>query len=52
MLRLEQAHKDNSPLFSFYRQRRDHLKGIGMRSNNQRYNFMIESPVPGSYFVS
>ncbi|MGB8193289.1 MAG: hypothetical protein WCF67_15270, partial [Chitinophagaceae bacterium] len=42
--------KDNTELFSFYKERREHLKGIGSQTNDQRYNFMIESPVQGSYF--
>lgn len=41
---------DNSDLLSFYRERREYLKGIGSKTNNQRYNFMVESPVPGAYF--
>lgn len=35
---------------TFYEEHKDFLKGIGKKTNNNRYNFMIESPVPGSYF--
>lgn len=42
--------KDHEALFDFYRERKDWLKGIGSRSNNHRYHFMVETPVPGSYF--
>lgn len=41
---------DNSEVLSFYKERREYLKGIGSKANNQRYNFMVESPVPGAYF--
>ena len=34
----------------FYLRYQDYLKGIGSAVNHQRFNFMIESPVPGSYF--
>jgi tetratricopeptide (TPR) repeat protein len=34
----------------FYADRKNYLKGIGEQTNNNRYNFMIESPVSGSYF--
>jgi tetratricopeptide (TPR) repeat protein len=50
LVQLAPAAKDHAELFSFYAQRRDHLKGIGAFSNQHRYNFMLESPVPGSYF--
>ena len=42
--------EDISTHLSFYAERKEYLKGIGSRTNNNRYNFMIESPVPGSYF--
>jgi tetratricopeptide (TPR) repeat protein len=42
--------RDNSELFSFYKERKEHLKGIGNKTSNQRYNFMVESPVAGAYF--
>lgn len=34
----------------FYLTHKNHLKGIGSQAGNQRFNFMIESPVPGSFF--
>ncbi|HEX6914876.1 MAG TPA: hypothetical protein VF145_06525 [Chitinophagaceae bacterium] len=34
----------------FFLEHREYLKGIGRFSGPHRYNFMIESPVPGSYF--
>jgi len=34
----------------FYLDRKDYLKGTGTKTNNNRYNFSTESPVPGSYF--
>lgn len=43
---------DTEDLFSFYQQRAHLLKGIGTKTAPYRYNFMIESPVPGSYFGS
>lgn len=42
--------KDHDALFDFYRERKDWLKGMGKRTNNNRYHFMVETPVPGSYF--
>lgn len=39
----------NKEYLHFYVQHKDYLK-IGSKSNKQRFNFMIESPVPGSYF--
>jgi hypothetical protein len=42
--------QDITELLSFYRQRTDWIKGIGRLANKNRNNFMIESPVPGSYF--
>lgn len=34
----------------FYLSHREYLKAMGSKVNNHRFNFMIESPVPGSYF--
>ncbi|RCU43969.1 tetratricopeptide repeat protein [Chryseobacterium lacus] len=36
----------------FYAGRKEFLKGIGRYSGEHRYNFMTESPVPGSWFNS
>lgn len=36
---------------AFYAQHKDYLKGIGHKAGNLRFNFMIESPVAGSYFA-
>jgi tetratricopeptide (TPR) repeat protein len=36
---------------AFYLEHKDHLKGIGRSAGSWRYNFTIESPVPGSYFM-
>jgi len=35
---------------NFYLNNRDYLKAIGSKVNNHRFNFMVESPVPGSFF--
>lgn len=35
---------------SFYLKHKEFLKGIGIKVNDDRYNFMIESPIVGSYF--
>jgi len=35
---------------SFYLRHKEYLKGIGNKVNDDRYNFMIESPIAGSYF--
>ena len=40
----------NYDRLAFYLNYTDHLKGTGAKSTARRYNFMIESPVPGSYF--
>lgn len=37
-------------LISFYKERKSHLKGISNKPNDQRHNFMVESPVPGAFF--
>jgi tetratricopeptide (TPR) repeat protein len=47
---IEQESEDINIHLEFYSKRKEYLKGIGNQSSNQRYNFMIESPVPGSYF--
>lgn len=36
--------------FDFYVQHKQYLKMIGNKTSNQRYNFVTESPVPGSHF--
>lgn len=35
---------------NFYLQHKEYLKATGSKVNKNRFNFMIESPVPGSYF--
>jgi tetratricopeptide (TPR) repeat protein len=35
---------------NFYKTHQDHLKMMNIRDGGFRYNFMPESPVPGSYF--
>ncbi len=47
---INQDLEDINKHLEFYFERKEYLKGIGKLTNNQRYNFMIESPVPGSYF--
>ena len=44
------ADSDDTNLIDYYMDKRDYLKSIGSKSNTNRYNFMIESPVAGSYF--
>ena len=39
-----------SEYLEFYRSNKEYLKAIGTKANKHRFNFMIESPVPGSYF--
>jgi len=34
----------------FYIENKDYLKGIGQKTNNKRFDFMIESPIPGARF--
>lgn len=41
---------DISELISFYKERKEYLKGVNGKPRDQRYNFMVESPVPGAYF--
>lgn len=36
---------------AFYLTHKDHLKAIGNTAGSWRYNFTLESPVPGSYFA-
>lgn len=40
----------NEEDLAFYLKHKDYLKGIGDKVNENRYNFMIESPIAGSYF--
>jgi len=47
---IRQPQEDINKHLEFYAERKNYLKGIGKQTNNKRYNFMIESPVPGSYF--
>ncbi|NBW36424.1 MAG: tetratricopeptide repeat protein [Cytophagia bacterium] len=47
---IKQQQEDINKHLEFYAQRKSYLKGIGKLTNNNRYNFMVESPVPGSYF--
>lgn len=47
---IQQQEEDINEHLEFYAQRKNYLKGIGTQTNNNRYNFMMESPVPGSYF--
>lgn len=47
---IEQAPDEINKYLEFYLEQKAYLKGIGNLSGNKRYNFMIESPVPGSYF--
>lgn len=47
---IQQQQEDLSKHLEFYAERKDFLKGVGKQTNKNRYNFMIESPVPGSYF--
>jgi hypothetical protein len=41
---------DIQALLDFYAKRKPYLKGIGTSGRNLRYEFSIESPVPGSFF--
>jgi len=43
--------EDNSNNLQFYTTHKDHLKGIGKLAGDNRNNFVIESPVTGSYFA-
>ncbi|MVT10224.1 tetratricopeptide repeat protein [Chitinophaga tropicalis] len=42
--------KDLATQMDFYRKHAHALKGIGEHATLRRYNFLTESPVPGSYF--
>lgn len=44
------SENQNNDRLKFYVNHIDHLKGTGAKSTGNRYNFMIESPVPGSFF--
>jgi hypothetical protein len=48
--KLSKSQEYNDERLQFYVKYADFLKGTGSKSNKQRFNFMIESPVPGSYF--
>ncbi|MDR6565645.1 hypothetical protein MRBLMN1_000557 [Chitinophaga ginsengisegetis] len=47
---IRQEPDDINEHLEFYLEHKEYLKGIGNSSGDKRYNFMIESPVPGSYF--
>ena len=47
-LAVEQPNEDDN--LSFYLNQKEFIKGIGSKVNDDRYNFMIESPIVGSYF--
>ncbi|ANE52111.1 tetratricopeptide repeat protein [Flavisolibacter tropicus] len=47
---IEPSSDNSNEHLEFYLAHKDYLKGIGTLSGNKRYNLMIESPVPGSYF--
>ncbi|WPV67001.1 hypothetical protein [Chitinophaga sp. LS1] len=47
---IKQEPEDIDKHLEFYLEHKQYLKGIGNSSGDKRYNFMIESPVPGSYF--
>jgi tetratricopeptide (TPR) repeat protein len=40
----------DSKILSYYKKHKEYLKAIGSKSGKIRYNYMIESPVVGSYF--
>lgn len=48
---IRQEADDINKHLEFYLEHKEYLKGIGNSSGDKRYNFMIESPVPGSYFA-
>jgi len=48
---LQTSKKMEDEHIAFYLDRKHLIKGIGANAGNLRYNFMIESPVPGSYFA-
>lgn len=41
---------DMQELLDFYAERKQYLKGVGERCGAKRFEFAIESPVPGKYF--
>jgi hypothetical protein len=45
---LEDTQDEN---LNFYLNHKSYLKALGCKSNKYRYNFMIESPLPGSHFM-
>lgn len=45
------ATDEDSRWLMFYAEQKDYLKGIGEKAGNNRFDFIVESPVPGSYFV-
>jgi hypothetical protein len=47
---LQVPETDIQALLDFYAKRKPYLKGIGTSGRNIRYEFSIESPVPGSFF--
>ncbi|MCW3465021.1 tetratricopeptide repeat protein [Chitinophaga nivalis] len=50
IFRLESPAEAIPDVLDFYAAHRELLKGIGAHGKGHRYNFMIESPVPGSHF--
>jgi tetratricopeptide (TPR) repeat protein len=48
--KLDVERPDEDENLSFYLKHKEFLKGIGSKVNDDRYNFMIESPIVGSYF--
>ncbi|MCB0636265.1 MAG: hypothetical protein KDC54_06590 [Lewinella sp.] len=51
LLALEVEETHDPAHLDFYLQHRDYLKAIGRLASDIRFNFMIESPVPGSRFA-
>lgn len=43
--------EDASEWLAFYAGQKAYIKGIGHLAGTNRYNFMVESPVPGSFFL-
>ena len=50
ILGLEDTKEIDEKILSFYKKHKEYLKAIGGIPSKLRYNYMIESPVPGSYF--
>lgn len=46
----EVAENSSFDSLTFYFKNKDYLKGIGHKVNSKRFNFMIESPIPGARF--